>query len=174
MTPDEAMKLAHTFAETARAEEEGRAAAVEATTAYPIRSSDANGLSTPTFLHERELADALRIITLLASGRNPFGEDSLERLSHGQRTELLRSLSIVVCTLIGAPEPTPSPQIDMPADSANPESKRPLEQYLERMEKQAILEALAEAGNNQAKAARLLGINYRSLRYRMEGLKIDV
>jgi DNA-binding NtrC family response regulator len=174
MTPEEAMKLAHTLAETTRAEEEARTAAAESAMSYPVRTPDVTELPTPMFLHERELGDALRVITLLASGRNPFGEEPFNRLRTEQRTEILRALSIVVCTLFSTPKPMPAPQSDTPADPSDPTSKRPLEQYLERVERQAILEALAEAGNNQTEAARLLGITYRALRYRIESLRIDV
>jgi two-component system response regulator PilR (NtrC family) len=87
-------------------------------------------------------------------------------------------LSIVVCTLVGTPTPLAvkqtSIEFDTPEDASESSSDRPLEQYLDRLERQAILKALAEARNNQAEAARLLGITYRSYRYRVDRLKIDV
>jgi two-component system response regulator PilR (NtrC family) len=66
------------------------------------------------------------------------------------------------------------PEPDLFEEPADPVSKRPLKQYLERVEKEAILEALREAGKNHAEAARLLGITYRALRYRLDTLRIHV
>jgi transcriptional regulator with GAF, ATPase, and Fis domain len=178
MTPEEAMKLAYTLAESARTEEQAQIAASEAAMSFPIREPEATDLPTPMFPHERELSEALRAISLLASGRNPFSDEPLGRLRQEQQKELLRSLSIVVCTLVGTPTPLAvkqtSIEFDTPEDASESSSDRPLEQYLDRLERQAILKALAEARNNQAEAARLLGITYRSYRYRVDRLKIDV
>jgi two-component system response regulator PilR (NtrC family) len=46
-----------------------------------------------------------------------------------------------------------------------------LDDYLNRLEKQAILEALAKTAFNRTAAARLLGVSFRSLRYRIERLE---
>lgn len=48
-----------------------------------------------------------------------------------------------------------------------------LDDYLNRLEKQAILEALQKTDNNRTAAARLLGVTFRSLRYRLERLGIE-
>ncbi|MDR2111876.1 MAG: sigma-54 dependent transcriptional regulator [Candidatus Accumulibacter sp.] len=48
-----------------------------------------------------------------------------------------------------------------------------LDDYLNRVEKQSILEALAKTGFNRTAAARLLGVTFRSLRYRIERLGIE-
>ena len=174
MTPEDSMKLANTLAETARAEADARPAPVETAKSHSAPGPEVIDLATPTFLHEREVGDALRIITLLASGRNPFGEETFERLRPGQSTEILRALSVVVCTLVGTPKPMRVSPTDSPAVPSDSASKRPLDQYLERLEKEAIREALAETGNNQTAAARLLGLTYRALRHRIESLKIEV
>ena len=174
MTPEDSMKLANTLAETARAEAAARPVPVETAKSHSASGPEVFDLPTPTFLHEREVGDALRIITLFASGRNPFGEEPFERLRPEQRTEILRALSVVVCTLVGTPKPTTVSPTDSPAVPSDPASKRPLDQYLERLEREAILDALAESGNNQTAAARLLGLTYRALRHRIESLKIEV
>lgn len=64
--------------------------------------------------------------------------------------------------------------------AANPEvaeggtlSGETLDDHLNRVERQAILEALAKTGFNRTAAARLLGITFRSLRYRIERLGIE-
>jgi two-component system, NtrC family, response regulator PilR len=48
-----------------------------------------------------------------------------------------------------------------------------LDDYLNRLERQAILEALQKTDGNRTAAARLLGVTFRSMRYRLERLGID-
>jgi two-component system, NtrC family, response regulator PilR len=48
----------------------------------------------------------------------------------------------------------------------------PLPAYLDRLEREAILQALGKTGFNRTAAARLLGITFRQLRYRMQRLNI--
>ncbi len=57
-----------------------------------------------------------------------------------------------------------------PEPGAN--AKWPLTDYLDRVEKEAILEALEKTRFNRTAAAKLLGITFRALRYRMERLGI--
>jgi two-component system response regulator PilR (NtrC family) len=69
-----------------------------------------------------------------------------------------------------SPEPeeeeAPSePQAAKPIDA-------PLPAYLDRLEREAILQALGQTGFNRTAAARLLGITFRQLRYRMQRLSI--
>ena len=45
-----------------------------------------------------------------------------------------------------------------------------LPEYLEDIEKRAILKALAKANNNKTAAAKLLGVSFRTLRYRLAKL----
>jgi len=49
----------------------------------------------------------------------------------------------------------------------------PLEDYLATIEKQAIVEALEKTRYNRTAAAKILGISFRQLRYRMERLGIE-
>jgi two-component system response regulator PilR (NtrC family) len=48
-----------------------------------------------------------------------------------------------------------------------------LDDHMNRIEKQVIVEALAKTGFNRTAAARLLGVTFRSLRYRIERLGIE-
>ena len=48
-----------------------------------------------------------------------------------------------------------------------------LDDYINRVERQAILDALAKTAFNRTAAARLLGVTFRSLRYRIERLGIE-
>ncbi len=57
-------------------------------------------------------------------------------------------------------------------ESASLSSKYPLPEYLDRIEKQALLEALEQTGFNRTAAAKLLGLTFRTMRYRMERLGI--
>jgi len=66
---------------------------------------------------------------------------------------------------------TPPPE---EADEATPPSgdKWPLQDYLDRVERTAINEALEKTRYNRTAAAKLLGITFRAMRYRMERLGI--
>jgi two-component system response regulator PilR (NtrC family) len=49
----------------------------------------------------------------------------------------------------------------------------PLQEYLDAMEKEAIIGALEKTRYNKTAAAKLLGITFRALRYRLERLGMD-
>ncbi|HEX5539191.1 MAG TPA: sigma-54 dependent transcriptional regulator [Methylophilaceae bacterium] len=49
----------------------------------------------------------------------------------------------------------------------------PLPEYLENIEKKAILDALSKTGNNKTAAAKLLGVSFRTLRYRLSKLGLS-
>ena len=59
------------------------------------------------------------------------------------------------------------------AEEAPAGGRWPLPDYLDRVERDAILEALEKTRFNRTAAARLLGITFRALRYRMERLGIN-
>jgi two-component system response regulator PilR (NtrC family) len=59
-----------------------------------------------------------------------------------------------------------------PKDMAQMKSL-PLQEYLDAVEKAAILEALEKTRFNKTAAAKLLGITFRALRYRLERLGMD-
>ena len=56
-------------------------------------------------------------------------------------------------------------------DGGHPEGG--LQAYLDATERKAILDALAKTGRNKTAAARLLGVTFRSLRYRLERLGME-
>jgi two-component system response regulator PilR (NtrC family) len=62
---------------------------------------------------------------------------------------------------------------DLALDAGEGSSGETLDSLLNRVEKQSILEALAKTGYNRTAAARLLGVTFRSLRYRIERLGIE-
>ncbi len=49
----------------------------------------------------------------------------------------------------------------------------PLEGYLARIEKQALIDALTQTSQNKTAAAKLLGMSFRSLRYKLDKFGID-
>lgn len=64
----------------------------------------------------------------------------------------------------------------MPVDDEVPDMQAgelPLQDYLDRMERAAIEDALRKTRYNRTAAARLLGVTFRSLRYRLQRLGIN-
>ena len=60
------------------------------------------------------------------------------------------------------------------SDGESPETgQRPLQEYLDMVERKAISNALQAARFNKTAAARMLGVTFRSLRYRMERLGLN-
>ncbi|MCP4277839.1 MAG: sigma-54-dependent Fis family transcriptional regulator, partial [Gammaproteobacteria bacterium] len=66
---------------------------------------------------------------------------------------------------INLPEPSPM-QLEMGEN-------QPLEEYLEQIERQAIIQALEETRWNRTAAAKKLGLSFRALRYRLSKLGIE-
>jgi two-component system, NtrC family, response regulator PilR len=64
-------------------------------------------------------------------------------------------------------------KLEEPAPEAETEHPPNLQDYLDRVEKQAIMKALEKTRFNKTAAAKLLGITFRALRYRMERLRIE-
>jgi two-component system response regulator PilR (NtrC family) len=58
------------------------------------------------------------------------------------------------------------------AQKAAEGGKYPLTDYLDRIEREAILEALGQTHFNRTAAAKILGVTFRAMRYRMERLSI--
>jgi len=52
------------------------------------------------------------------------------------------------------------------------DGETPLPEYLESIERKIILDALEKTGNNKTAAAKLLGVSFRTLRYRLERLNL--
>jgi two-component system response regulator PilR (NtrC family) len=65
---------------------------------------------------------------------------------------------------------SPAVEADEPPAAGN---KWPLQDYLDRVEREAIMEALERTRYNRTAAAKILGITFRALRYRMERLGIN-
>ena len=67
----------------------------------------------------------------------------------------------------------PLAEPDEPSLSTEGKDVASLQDHLDRVEKQAILDALQKTRFNRTAAAKLLGVTFRSLRYRMERLGLN-
>jgi two-component system response regulator PilR (NtrC family) len=63
--------------------------------------------------------------------------------------------------------------VDAREPPAHGEARAGLEPLLDQVERETILRALEQTGGNKTAAARLLGITFRALRYRLEKLGLD-
>ncbi len=88
---------------------------------------------------------------------------------------LERALALIGGSEIGAEDLNLAPLAVSGETAAEPmgEVEVPLQDYLDCLEKQAILDALQKTRFNRTAAARLLGVTFRSLRYRMERLGLN-
>ncbi len=108
-----------------------------------------------------EAVDALRAYTF------PGNVRELENI-------LERALALSAGDRIGREElQLASPSARPAAPVAGDLAGLPLQEHLDRVEKAAILEALEKTRFNRTAAAKLLGITFRALRYRMERLGIN-
>ena len=130
----------------------------------------------------RLAAAILRRQTAAAAGRTPhLSAAALERLvGHdfpGNVRELEnileRALALTTGGEIRAEDLQITPARVVAATAPAALSGRPLPEQLDALERQAILDALEQTRYNRTAAAKLLGITFRALRYRMERLGIN-
>jgi two-component system response regulator PilR (NtrC family) len=144
------------------------------------------GMHMPALRERREdVADLARfVLERLGGHRGPrLGQAALEALEGydfpGNVRELENMLERALALTEGeeiSPEDlhiTPGMEdgeVDVPGAG---QEGTGLQDYLDAVEKKAIQAALAKTGNNKTAAARLLGVTFRSLRYRLERLGMD-
>jgi two-component system response regulator PilR (NtrC family) len=125
-----------------------------------------NGLETPPKLH-RSAIDALVAYDFPGNVREL--ENTLERalaLCDGEQI-VADDLQLRPCAPLPAAEDSSAAPRSLSVGSA------PLDSHVEEMEKQAIRDALDKTRWNKTKAAELLGMSFRSLRYRIKKLGIE-
>lgn len=143
------------------------------------------GLQMPAL---RELRDDIAEIAGLilhrirGEERIEFSADALHALScydfPGNVRELEnvieRGLALCSSNLIQPGDLQLSPS-DIAETSSSPgmSGKYPLTDYLDRVEREVILEALKQTAFNRTAAAKILGVTFRALRYRMARLDIN-
>lgn len=88
---------------------------------------------------------------------------------------LERALALINGSEIGIEDLHLAPLVELEENSSSVsgEGDGSLQDHLDRVEKQAILEALQKTRFNRTAAAKLLGVTFRSLRYRMERLGLN-
>ncbi len=123
------------------------------------RLARANGITLPEFA-----ADARQA---LLSYDYPGNVRELENI-------LERSLALCDGTTIRSDDLylTESPEAAT-ANAASGERTQPLHEYLDQIERQQIVKALEATRFNKTAAAKVLGITFRSLRYRLDRLGIE-
>jgi len=85
---------------------------------------------------------------------------------------LERALALSTSQEIGSEDLRLTPPQAMTEERAESSSGEALPDYLDGLERKAILDALSKTGFNRTAAAKLLGITFRQLRYRMQRLGI--
>ncbi len=120
------------------------------------------------------------LFRLRGAGHAEFSEQALQALQAYQFPGNVRELENIVERALALCVDGRLEVSDLqlaPADTAQMNSpvlgnKYPLPAYLDGVERQALLEALEQTGFNRTAAANLLGISFRTMRYRMERLAI--
>jgi two-component system response regulator PilR (NtrC family) len=138
-------------------------------------------IQMPALRELREDISAIAVHTLerlRAGSAAQFSDAALQALKHydfpGNVRELEniieRALALCSNDLISVEDLHLHPASNIPPDSGC--AKYPLQDYLDRVEKEALLDALQQTRYNRTAAAKLLGLTFRTMRYRMERLGI--
>ncbi len=86
---------------------------------------------------------------------------------------LERALAMADDQLIQASDLSLSPNADFSPQQSTDGNPGNLQDYLDKVEREALIKALEQTRFNKTAAARLLGVTFRSLRYRLERLGIE-
>lgn len=144
-------------------------------------------LQMPALRELREdIVEIAKRILIRLRGADPvnFSAEALSALSHydfpGNVRELEnvieRGLALCADNIIQPDDLQLSPSNESTSAATNSATglpgRYPLTDYLDKVEREVILEALSQTGFNRTAAARILGVTFRALRYRMSRLDI--
>ena len=118
-------------------------------------------------------AEAFNIVRMIARGDDPYSEGPHSRNLPENNPETIKALCIALAQLLDDANPEMKPVLDeIEGDQPPPDldvfKARPLGDYLNNLERDAILRALEHTNFNKTQAAELLGLTFRQLRYKLD------
>src|SRR5690606_6133824 len=115
----------------------------------------------------RELENILeRALTLSLDGRIRPADIRLRAVTRAEAVPARAGNAAAAPETVATTVPPATPDLA-------PEAPGPLEDRLEGMEREAIMRALEQTRYNKTAAAKLLGVTFRALRYRIKKLGIE-
>jgi two-component system response regulator PilR (NtrC family) len=117
-------------------------------------------------------SDGKRAIRLSQGAKRALGSYDFPGNVRELENILERAVALTASDEIEPEDLQLAPPTALAPESGSTSAKWPLPDYLDRVEKEAIMEALEKTRFNRTAAAKLLGITFRALRYRMERLGI--
>jgi two-component system response regulator PilR (NtrC family) len=116
--------------------------------------------------------DSKRSVSLSEEAKNALAKYDFPGNARELENILERAIALAASEKIEPEDLQLAPPAQGTTEPASSDAKWPLLEYLDRTERAAILEALEKTRFNRTAAAKLLGITFRALRYRMERLGI--
>ena len=116
--------------------------------------------------------EAFQIVRMIARGEDPYTQTEQSRNRPENNPETIQALCMVLAELMESDGNGTANSQDR--RTSGKESSlgylrgHSLGDYLNGLEKDAILEALEQTGFNKTRAAELLGLTFRQLRYKMD------
>jgi DNA-binding NtrC family response regulator len=117
--------------------------------------------------------EVLEILKMIVDETDPPAEGQTADNYLMTKYKRIRALCLAAASLLSVEDTEMEFSSRQQLKLKNHDVKRPLTQYLKEIEKEAILEALEEANYNKTKAAGLLGITFRQLRYKLEAHRMN-
>jgi DNA-binding NtrC family response regulator len=121
---------------------------------------------------EMKKQEVLEILNMIVDETDPPAEGQTSDNYLMTKYKRIRALCLAASSLLSIEDTEMQFSSRQQMKLKNHDVKRPLMQYLKEIEKEAILEALEETNYNKTKAAGLLGITFRQLRYKLEAHRI--
>jgi DNA-binding NtrC family response regulator len=115
--------------------------------------------------------EALRIVQSIAEGGDPYSSDPARRYKPESHPDTVKALCVVAAFL--AERRNQGQDSFVPSGTIGNRESSSLDGYLKDIERAEIVRALEAAKYNKTEAARLLGISFRALRYKVTQLGIE-